>query len=302
LKTLPGYLELIKIKELENRVQALHKMLGNCNLCPHQCSVDRLNGEKGFCRTGKNAIVSGYNAHFGEERELVGRYGSGTIFFSYCNLRCVFCQNYEISQCGEGDETTPAELARVMLALQKYGCHNINLVSPSHVVPQIVEAVYLAAKKGLNIPIVYNSGGYDLVDTLKMLEGIIDIYMPDIKFSDEFYAQKYSGVKDYFRIVKKAVQEMHRQVGDLKVDQQGIAYRGLIVRHLVLPDGLAGTEKIMEFLAREISPDTYVNIMAQYHPEHYAYKYPELSKRITGEDYRNAIEAAKKAGLKNIAK
>ncbi len=302
MKTSPGYLELIKSNEMERRINILNKMLGNCNLCPHQCSVDRLNGEKGFCRTGKNTVISGWNAHFGEERELVGRHGSGTIFFSYCNLRCVFCQNYEISQCGEGEEVTPAELSKIMVALQKYGCHNINLVSPSHIVPQVVEAVFLAAEKGLDIPIVYNSGGYDLVDTLKMLEGIVDIYMPDIKFSDESYANKYSGVKDYFRIVKDAVREMHRQVGNLKVDKRGIAYRGLIVRHLVLPNGLAGTEKIMEFLAKEISPDTYVNIMAQYHPEHYAYRYPELSKRITTEDYHSAIDAAKRAGLTNLSK
>jgi len=296
----PGYQALLETGELEKRSKDLHVLLGDCNLCPHQCSVDRLHGERGFCRTGENAVVSAFDSHFGEEPELVGRHGSGTIFFSYCNLRCVFCQNYDISQCGAGEEVTPKKLSRIMLTLQKHGCHNINLVSPSHVVPQIVQAIYLSAQKGLSIPIVYNSGGYDLVDTLKTLEGIIDIYMPDIKFASEDYAKKYSGVRDYFRITKKALKEMHRQVGDLKKDNCGIAYKGLIVRHLVMPGGLAGTEEIMEFIAREISPDTYVNIMSQYRPEHYARQYPELAKKITTQDYQQAVAAAKRAGLKNI--
>ncbi len=302
MKRRPGYLKLLENGELENRVKQLNNLLGNCSLCPHQCSADRLNGEKGFCRTGRNAVISAYDAHFGEERELVGEHGSGTIFFSFCNLRCVFCQNYELSFHGTGDEKTPAELANIMLALQNCGCHNINLVSPSHVVPQAVEAVYLAAQKGLHIPLVYNSGGYDSVDTLRLLEGIIDIYLPDLKYADEFYAEKYSGAKNYFSVARQAVKEMYRQVGNLQADRAGIAFRGLIIRHLVLPNGLAGTEKIMDFMAGEISPETYVNIMFQYRPEHRAGDYPELARKTTSNEYREAVEIAQKAGLKNIAK
>jgi putative pyruvate formate lyase activating enzyme len=294
----PGYLNLLENGELENRVNILKQMLKNCVLCPHQCEVDRLNGERGYCRTLENAVVSGAQSHFGEEEELVGRYGSGTIFFSHCNLKCVFCQNYEISYCGEGREIDANELAEMMLYLQRKRCHNINLVSPSHIVPQIVEGIFFAAKKGLNIPIVYNSGGYDLTDTLKLLDGIIDIYMPDIKFSDDKIAQKYLGVKNYYKIAKAAVKEMHNQVGDLKTDDENIAYKGLLIRHLVFPQNLAGTEKIMKFIAEEISPNTYVNIMAQYYPAHKAYNYEELSRRISRQEYQDAVNAAKLAGLK----
>lgn len=293
----PGYLKLFESGELLRRVGLLNKMLENCVLCPHQCKVNRVKGERGYCKTLSNVVVSGAEPHFGEEEELVGHNGSGTIFFSHCNLRCAFCQNYEISYCGEGVEMTARELSEVMLSLQRRGCHNINLVSPSHIVPQVVEAVYIASGEGLSIPILYNSGGYDLSDTLKLLEGVVDIYMPDIKFSSDELASRYIGVKEYYKTARAAVKEMYKQVGNLLVDTDNIAYKGLMIRHLVLPQNLAGTEEIMRFIAEELSRDVYVNIMAQYYPEHKAYGIPELSRRITKEEYRRAVEAAKKAGL-----
>ncbi|AOY77776.1 radical SAM protein [Clostridium formicaceticum] len=296
----PSYLSLLKNQELLTRVNLLKEMLKDCVLCPHQCKVNRLSGERGYCRTLDNVVVSGAESHFGEERELVGRYGSGTIFFSHCNLKCVFCQNYEISHCGEGKEMTPSQLADLMLYLQNRQCHNINLVSPGHIIPQIVEAIYIAAKKGLAIPIVYNTNGYDLVDTLKLLEGIVDIYMPDIKFADDLTAEAYLKVKQYYSIAKKAVKEMYRQVGDLKVNEEAIAYQGLLIRHLVMPQNLAGTEKIMQFIADDLSPDTYVNIMAQYYPAYKAHKYETINRRITKEEFQSAINAAKSTGLTNI--
>lgn len=296
----PDYLDLLSNGELENRVETLKEMLKDCVLCPHQCSVNRLNGEKGYCKTLDDCVVSGAQPHFGEEEELVGRYGSGTIFFSHCNLGCVFCQNYEISSCGEGQIVTSNRLSQIMLSLQNKGCHNINLVSPGHIVPQIVEGIYLAAKKGLNIPILYNTNGYDLTDTLKFLDGIVDIYMPDIKFSDDNIAFKYLKVKNYYTIARNAVKEMFRQVGDLKTDDNNIAYKGLLIRHLVMPQNLAGTDTIMQFLADEISPNTYVNIMAQYYPAHKSYEYDELSKGISLKEYRAAVESAKLAGLNNF--
>lgn len=293
----PGYLGLMENGELEKRVEALKKMLENCVLCPHQCGVDRMKGETGYCKTLYNITISGAGPHFGEEEELVGVNGSGTIFFSHCNLRCAFCQNYETSYCGEGSEATVHDLADIMLSLQKKGCHNINLVSPSHIVPQIVEGIYIASLNGLRIPIVYNSGGYDLSGTLKYLEGVVDIYMPDIKFSSDKLAQRYIGVKDYYKIARAAVKEMFRQVGTLKTDERNIARKGLIIRHLVLPENLAGTEEIMNFIAKELSRDVYVNLMAQYYPEHKAYEFAELGRRITREEYKKAVDAAVKAGL-----
>lgn len=294
----PGYLSLLFSGELENRVTTLKNMLKNCVLCPHQCSVNRLEGERGYCKTLENCVVSGAETHFGEERELVGTYGSGTIFFSYCNLSCVFCQNYEISSCGEGQALNSKQLAEIMLSLQNRGCHNINLVSPSHIVPQIVEAIFLSAQKGLQIPIIYNTNGYDLTDTLKLLEGIVDIYMPDIKFSDDQTAFEYLKVKDYYKIAKNAVKEMFRQVGDLKTDDMNVAYKGLLIRHLVMPQNLAGTDKIMDFIAKELSPNTYVNVMGQYYPAYKSYEYNELNRGITLDEYKQAIDSAKLAGLK----
>jgi len=295
----PSYLNMLENGSLKNVVEKLYDMLENCVLCPHQCQVNRLKGEKGYCKTLDSIVFSGAEAHFGEEDELVGTYGSGTIFFSHCNLNCVFCQNYEISHCGYGELISIEDLARVMLNLQRRKCHNINLVSPGHIVPQIVSAIEIAANNGLNIPIVYNSNGYDLVDTLKMLDGIIDIYLPDIKFADEQPARKYLKVRDYPKIAKNALLEMHRQVGNLKTTNN-IAYRGLIIRHLIMPENLAGTEEIMEFIAKEISKDTYINIMAQYSPHYKSSFYEELNRRVTKEEYQMAIKAAKKAGLSRV--
>ncbi len=294
-----GYISLLKNGELEKRVKKLKSMLTNCTLCPHECKVNRLDGEKGYCQTLDKAVLSSAMPHFGEEKELVGLNGSGTLFFSYCNLKCLFCQNYEISHCGEGHEISTEKLADIMLYLQEKGCHNINLVSPSHIVPQIVEAIFISAKKGLNIPIIYNTNGYDSIDTLKLLDGIIDIYMPDIKFANDEAAWKYLRVKNYFENARNAVKEMYRQVGELKTDDRNIAYRGLLIRHLVLPQNLAETEKIMDFIAKELSPNIYVNIMAQYYPAYKAYSYEELNKRISEKEYLNAIKSAKQAGLKN---
>lgn len=296
----PGYLSLLENGELKKRVDILRRMLENCVLCPHQCKVDRLHGERGYCKTLDKAVVSGAQPHFGEEDELVGRNGSGTIFFSHCNLKCVFCQNYEISYCGQGDEMDSKELADIMLYLQGKGCHNINLVSPGHIVPQITESIFMAACDGLSIPVVYNTNGYDLTDTLKLLEGIIDIYMPDIKFSDDSIAERYLGVRQYFTIAKEAVREMHRQVGELKTDEDNIAYKGLMIRHLVMPENLAGTGKIMIFIADEISKNTYVNIMEQYYPTHKAHKYREISRRITSKEFEAAKMSAYKAGLRRV--
>jgi putative pyruvate formate lyase activating enzyme len=245
-------------------------------------------------------MVSSYGPHFGEEVPLVGRRGSGTIFFTHCNLRCLFCQNYSISQLGEGEKVGREELAYMMLSLQSQGCHNINLVSPTHVVPQILEALEVAVESGLHLPLVYNTGGHDSLETLKILDGIVDIYMPDMKYSDEKIAEGLSGIENYPEINRAAVKEMHRQVGDLEIDEDGIAQRGLLVRHLVLPHGLAGTKGIVNFLAEEISPNTYVNIMAQYHPCYKAFQIPALSRRITGDEFQQAIELTRQAGLNRL--
>lgn len=275
-------------------------LLECCSVCPRNCGVNRLAGETGACRTPREAIVSSYGPHFGEEALLVGRHGSGTIFFANCNLRCVFCQNYSISQLGEGRKVSKEELAYIMLELQAEGCHNINLVSPTHVVPQILEALEIAVESGLRVPLVYNSGGYDSVDTLRILEGIVDIYMPDMKYEDEKVARDLSGIDNYPAVNKAAVKEMHRQTGDLQADKNGVAEKGLLVRHLVLPHGLAGTEEIVNFLAREISPDTYLNIMAQYHPCYKAVQIPGLDRRISSAEFREALSLARRAGLNRL--
>jgi len=247
-------------------------------------------------------MISSYGPHFGEEAPLVGRQGSGTIFFTYCNLRCIFCQNYTISQLGDGSPVDREELARMMLSLQTRGCHNINLVSPTHVIPYILDALELAVSMGLNLPLVYNSGGYDSVETLELLDGIVDIYMPDMKYSDEKIAEQLSGIKDYPRINKAAIKEMHRQVGDLHIDEQGVAQRGLLVRHLVLPNRLAGTKEIVNFLAQEVSTNTYLNIMAQYHPCHKAFDIPQLSRPVNKEEFYEAIDLAHQQGLHRLDK
>jgi putative pyruvate formate lyase activating enzyme len=245
-------------------------------------------------------VVSSYGPHFGEEAPLVGGHGSGTIFFAYCNLKCVFCQNYTISHLGEGTEVTSDELAGMMLSLQTQDCHNINLVSPTHVVPHILAALEIAVRKGLSVPLVYNTGGYDSPETLRLLDGIVDIYMPDMKYSDARIAEQLSGIKDYPRANQAAVKEMHRQVGDLQMDERGVAQRGLLVRHLVLPNRLAGTEEVVRFLSQEVSHDTYLNIMAQYHPCHKAFDLPRLSRRITDKEFNEAIELAHRYGLNRL--
>lgn len=292
----PAYLALLRSGELEERVVAAYRRLEACDICPRRCGVNRRAGETGVCKTGEEAIVSSAGPHFGEEAPLVGHGGSGTIFFTWCNMHCQYCQNYTISQLGEGAPVMPEELADTMLRLQEIGCHNINFVSPTHVVPQILRAVSIAAREGLRIPLVYNTGGYDSLETLALLDGVFDIYMPDMKYSDADTGKRYSLVPDYPTVNRAAVREMHRQVGDLRLDEQGIALRGLLVRHLVLPEGLAGTADIVRFLA-DLSPDTYINIMDQYRPCYKAYTLPPLNRRITREEYREAVELARAAGL-----
>lgn len=272
--------------------------LEHCELCPRRCRADRLHGELGKCRTGRQAILSSYAPHFGEEPPLVGSHGSGAIFFAYCNLRCIYCQNYTISQQGEGIPAGAAQIAQAMLSLQAIGCHNINLVTPTHVVPQILEALLLAAARGLELPLVYNCGGYESLETLALLDGVIDIYMPDMKYSSESLAREYSGVPDYPAVNRSAVKEMHRQVGDLRVDDDGVATRGLLVRHLVLPHGLAGTDGVARFLAEEVSPGTYLNVMPQYRPAYLAGNAPLLSRTLAGDEFQQAIGAAARCGLR----
>lgn len=300
MKGVAAYLELYHCGELAARIERAKGILGSCEICPRHCQVNRLAGEVGKCVTGARAVVSSYSPHFGEEAPLVGSHGSGTIFFTNCNLRCVFCQNYSISQLGEGREVTKEEMAAMMLALQRRGCHNINLVSPTHVVPQILEALEIAIARGLSIPLVYNSGGYDSVETLRLLDGIVDIYMPDMKYSDDEVAQQYSGIESYPSVNRAAVKEMYRQVGDLQIDEQGVATRGLLVRHLVLPHGLAGTRETVRFLAEEISLNTYLNVMAQYHPCHKASQFPLLSRSITKEEFLEAVDLARQQGLQRL--
>lgn len=350
----PAYLALYRSGELADRARSARAHLRSCTLCPRECRVDRVAGALGECHTGAAARVQGFGPHFGEEAPLVGRGGSGAVFFAGCNLACVFCQNHTISQPGEdrssglrgrpGEaagaaagtaspgrhvaprallwEVTPDRLAAMMLELQIAGCENINFVSPSHVVPQILEALMLAVGGGLHLPLVYNTGGYDSLETLRLLDGVVDIYMPDMKYSDDRAGERLSGVPDYVRCNQEAVLEMHRQVGDLEFHEQGsnrphpvgaafhrerhraaggarpqVARRGLLVRHLVLPGGLAGTAEVAAFLAAEVSRDTYINVMDQYHPAHKAARHPELSRRITTDEYREAVRQTLAAGL-----
>ena len=275
-------------------------MLEKCRICPNHCGVNRLAGKQGKCHITSQAMVSSYGPHFGEEVPLVGRHGSGTIFFTCCNLRCIFCQNYTISQSGDGSAVDREELAKMMLSLQAKGCHNLNLVSPTHVVPYILDALELAVSRGFHLPLVYNSGGYDVVETLELLDGIVDIYMPDMKYSDEMTAEQLSGIKDYPNVNRAAIKEMHRQVGDLVIDEEGIAQRGLLVRHLVLPNRLAGTEEIVRFLAEEVSTNTYLNIMAQYHPCYKAMDMPLLSRPVLKQEFQEATDLAHQRGLSRL--
>ena len=300
----PSYLNLSE-KELDSRIKKANKLLESCRLCPRKCGANRLKGEKGFCCLGNKPMVFSVNPHFGEERCLVGQNGSGAIFFNYCNLSCVYCQNYDISQLKRGKSVRPKEisykeLAKMMLNLQKLGCHNINLISPTSQMPQILASLPLAIKGGLEIPLVYNTNAYDSVEALKLLHGIIDIYLPDFKYSDDKMAVKYSQAPGYFEVAKKSIKEMHRQVGDLEIDRQGLAKTGLLVRHLILPNNLAGSERVLKFLAKRISPKTFVNIMNQYNPCWQAEKYPEINRPITMEEYKKVTDLADKYGLKRI--
>ena len=282
---------------LAERAKEALTRLESCDLCPRTCGVNRVDGELGFCRTGRHAIVSSYGPHFGEEPPLVGAHGSGTIFFAGCNLGCIFCQNYDISHLMHGSAASAQELADIMVNLQQRGCHNINFVSPSHVVAQILESLPVAYERGLKVPLVYNCGGYDSLETLKLLDGVMDIYMPDAKYADEKTARELSHVPNYPEVMKAALKEMHRQVGDLELDRRGIATRGLLIRHLVLPNGLAGTQDIMRFIARDLSTDSYVNVMAQYHPVYKAYEHSLLNRSITRTEYLEALDMASAEGL-----
>lgn len=295
-----AYLEAHRTGRLQESIRRARRWMAKCTLCPRFCRVNRLAGETGTCRTGRHAVVASYGPHFGEERPLVGRRGSGTIFFSHCNLFCSFCQNYDISHGGEGIPVTAETLADVMISLQSDGCHNINFVTPSHVIAPILEALPLAVEKGLRVPLVYNTGGYDRVSALKLLDGVVDIYMPDFKFWDPQVARRLASAEDYPERAREALREMHRQVGDLQWDQEGVATRGLLVRHLVMPQGLAGTASVLHFLAKEISRETYVNIMRQYHPCGDAVGQPDIGRSITSREFREALELAEKEGLTRL--
>ena len=296
----PSYLKTHKDSILQERIETALSILENCRLCPRHCEVNRLEDEVGVCKTGRQAVVSSYNPHFGEEDPLVGRGGSGTIFMTNCNLGCVFCQNYEISHLSQGVPVNAARLTEMMLSLQRRGCHNINFVTPTHMVPQILEALPAAIEEGLQVPLVYNCGGYEEVDTLRLLDGIFDIYMPDFKFWDSETAARFCSAPDYREKACAAVKEMHRQVGDLTLDKEGVAQRGLLIRHLVMPKGLASTREIMRFLANEVSKETYVNVMSQYRPCGEAHEFPELRRSITAEEFRAAVSMAQEEGIHRL--
>jgi putative pyruvate formate lyase activating enzyme len=295
----PAYLALWHSGELARRVELGLEKLADCVLCPRNCHVNRIEDRTKTCRTGRYAVVSSYFAHFGEERCLRGTRGSGTIFFVWCNLRCVFCQNYEISWLGEGKSVGPQELAEMMLSLQAQGCHNINLVTPAHVGPQILEALLLAVERGLSLPLVYNTSAYDSLDSLALMDGVVDIYMPDFRFWNPERARLYVKAPDYPEAARRAIREMHRQVGPLVTDEQGVALRGILLRHLVMPGGAAGTPEIMHWIAHELSPETYVNLMAQYRPACHvtAKQYPEINRGITAQEFQHALDAFRAAGL-----
>ena len=297
----PAYLKLQLDGTLTERASLARQREKACDLCARYCRVDR-SERHGACRTGLRARVSSYGAHHGEEDPLRGLHGSGTIFFSWCNLRCQYCQNHDISQAPSGREFEAQELAAIMLTLQEAGCHNINFVSPSHVIAEILEALVIAVEHGLKIPLVYNTGGFDSPEALALLDGVIDIYMPDMKYSDRHVARRLSKIGNYPKINQAAVLEMHRQVGDLELDERGIAQRGLLIRHLILPEGLAGTADIVNFLSENVSPNTYLNLMDQYRPAYKAHEHPALTRRITIEEYKEAIEMAHAAGLTRLDK
>ncbi len=289
--------EIYSSGKLKVKVKKAYEKYKNCTLCPRRCGVNRLADERGECGIGRLPLISGSGPHRGEEPPLSGRRGSGTIFFSGCNLKCVFCQNYDISNNLRGRAVDIPRLAEIMLKLEKRGCHNINLVTPSHVIYPILAALYLAARKDLDLPVVYNSSGYDSMETLKLMEGAVDIYMPDFKYGSSASGKKYSGVSDYFDIAAPAIREMYRQVGKLKVDGRGIAQSGLLIRHLVLPENAARTDKVMKFIGEEISPNNYINLMRQYYPAFRASEFSELSRRPRHKEFKRARKAAEEAGI-----
>jgi putative pyruvate formate lyase activating enzyme len=289
----PSYLSLYEKGELSERARRLEQFLKECRLCPRECGINRLEGKVGYCGAGAALTVSSIFPHFGEERPLVGQGGSGTIFLTHCNLRCVFCQNYDISHLGSGASITASDLAKAMTRLQEIGCHNINFVTPTHYAPQIVASLPGAIERGLRLPLVYNCSGYESVEVIRLLEGIVDIYMPDIKFMDEKYSKRYSNAPDYPEVVKDVLKEMHRQVGDLTINSKGVAERGLLIRHLVMPGGVASSESVLKFIAEEISVHSYVNLMDQYRPEYRVHEYPEINRRITHKEYLEAIQLAR---------
>lgn len=297
---MPAYLKTHRAGLLEDKIAKAQRLLESCSVCPRDCKVNRKKGETGFCRAGFLPKVSSSSPHFGEEQPLVGIHGSGTIFLTHCNLGCLFCQNYSISHLDEGEEISIEQLSRMMVTMQSLSCHNINFVSPTHYVPQILAALPYAIALGLSVPLVYNTGSYDSVETLELLDGIFDIYMPDFKYSTEEVAEEYSQARDYPRVAKQAIKEMFRQVGDLVLDDRGIALRGLLIRHLVLPSGLAGTQNVMQFLSQDISKNTYVNIMAQYYPCGDIPPGSPLSRRISKLEYLQAVEIAKKEGITRL--
>jgi putative pyruvate formate lyase activating enzyme len=297
--SLAAYITLHRSGELKHRAEQARQHEQSCDLCARYCGIDRA-VTLGGCHTGVRARIASFGPHHGEEDPLRGHRGSGTIFFAWCNLRCQYCQNHDISQSALGREVESEALAAIMLELQQAGCHNINFVSPSHVVAEILEALVIAAAGGLSIPLVYNTGGYDSPEALGLLDGVIDIYMPDMKYSDRYIARRYSKIGNYPEVNRAAVKEMHRQVGDLVIDANGIAQRGLLVRHLILPNNLAGTSDIVRFLAEEISVDTYLNLMDQYRPAYKIHNDPQLNRPLKAEEYQGALELARSAGLRRL--
>jgi len=292
---------LFRTGELQKRAESAREILQACTLCPRNCGVNRMEKEQGMCLSGPHPRVASYGAHFGEEQPLIGCHGSGTIFFASCSLHCCFCQNYELSHYPDDyPEVRSEQLADIMLELQRKRCHNINLVTPSHVVPQILEALVIAIEHGLTIPIVYNSSGYEATDTLTLLDGVIDIYMPDFKFWSPYSSKRYCNAPDYPDIARATVKTMHNQVGDLVIDRQEIASRGLLVRHLVMPGGNQETRSILSFIADSISPQTFVNIMDQYRPCGSSEQYGELDRTLSSAEYREALQFARQVGLRRF--
>jgi putative pyruvate formate lyase activating enzyme len=300
-RAIPAYEKLESEGQLEERIEQAYSIFESCRCCPRQCGVNRAGGQRGFCRAPYEPVVFSAHPHYGEEIPLVGRGGSGTIFFSNCNLRCVFCQNWPIAHVGRGNQVRDRDVADMMVRLQEIGCHNINLVTPTHVMPNILNATRIALHNGLRIPLVYNTSGYERWEIVKLLDGIVDIYLPDLKYTDPEMAAKYSsGASDYPEVAKKAISEMHRQVGVLETDERGIATRGLIIRHLVMPNRVAGTEKFVRWVAANLTSYTYVNIMSQYHVDYKAYEYPGIARGITVQEFLEAVEWAKEHGLANL--